>query len=256
MHGETTVKGTLNMMLARWVGPIRLNRRRPRGLAEARLSAGDGVPLGIDEAGGDGSGPVGRGRAMAVEQELRGIGPGGILHDQDADMADVEVNVGVVVEGTGGESRVRGVDVRRQGEDLFVLVLGQGLSVGVQKVAGVDALLDGLERVVVGTGEVGLKRRGLRRRAHAQAKELPEHGGEGGSGEREEKGGRRSRVDVVFSQKTRADAILNSVGGNFGSGASFADSMSMGEEEQFVRNRGNQSSGAVNMVCQSGVGGS
>jgi hypothetical protein len=82
---------------------------------------------------------------LAVVEERGGNRAQGVLHDDDADIAHVELDVAVVVEGArrgpGGSGSATG-----QGVQLADAVLIQVLGVREEQVACVNVFLDRLER--------------------------------------------------------------------------------------------------------------
>lgn len=102
-------------------------------------------------------------------------GAEGVLHDEDADVTHVEVDIFGVVEGVGR----RGRGSRRcggEGKDLVVPVLVERLRIGEEEVAGMDVLLDGLEGGdgLGGAGMLGLCRR-CSRAARPEMQKASEH---------------------------------------------------------------------------------
>ncbi len=115
MDGGTAVKGALAEL-----GAVRLDDERPGGVGHAGLPGRDGRrgPAGVREgelrqAGGGGravqrsSRRHGR-RRLAVEEQGRGQRAQGILHDEDADVAGVEVDISAAVEGVRSRRRRQG----------------------------------------------------------------------------------------------------------------------------------------------------
>jgi hypothetical protein len=82
---------------------------------------------------------------LTVIEERGGNGAQGVLHDNDADIADVKLDVGIVVEGSR-----RGADggsgAAGQGVQLVGTVLVQVLRIREEQVPRMDIFLNRLER--------------------------------------------------------------------------------------------------------------
>ncbi|KAL1841250.1 hypothetical protein VTK73DRAFT_3519 [Phialemonium thermophilum] len=170
------------------VGTLRLDHHGPLSVAQAGFPRqGGGVApklLGLRSrcAPRRGGRPDrrrdGRGwGSLAIVQQRSGRRTESVLHDEDANVARLEFDAGVVVEGARNRRRSGRRPTSQERVGQVVVVLEEGLGVGKQQAPRVEVFLYGFQRRNgMLRGRLG-RGRGARSRPRPQVEQFPQHGG-------------------------------------------------------------------------------